>query len=101
MITSVFDPQPEDQKADFDFLKQMELDEIESNSKESGWTEDHQRTFWMFTMFKMFRHQTSRTRFIRNARLEQEINNHNKRSTRPPFKVFVPTNGDRFDTWGG
>ena len=105
MHTIVFDLQPENQKADFDFLKQMELDELESNSKESEsnskeseWTEIILRTFWMF---RTFRHQSSRTRVIRNALPEQEINNHKQRSTRPPFNVFVPTNDDRFDTWGG
>ena len=102
MHTIVFDLQPENQKAGFDFLEQMELDEIESNSKESEWTEIILRTFWMFRMSRqMFRHQSSRTRVIRNALPEQEINNHKQRSTRPPFNVFVPTNDDRFDTWGG
>ena len=93
MHTIVFDRQPENQKADFDFPKRMELDNVNSNPKESSWTMDHQRMFWMF------RHQ--RTRFIRTPLFDQEINNHNQRSTRPPFKVFVPTNQDRFDTWGG
>ena len=102
MHTIVFDLQPENQKADFDFLKQMEFDEIESNSKESEWTEIILRTFWMFRISRqLFRHQSSRTRVIRNALPEQEINNHKQRSTRPPFNVFVPTNDDRFDTWGG
>ena len=99
MHTTVFDLQPESQKADFDFLKKRELDEIESNAKESEWTEIIQRTFWMY---RMFRHQSSRTRVIRNALSEQEVNNHKQRSTtRPPFNVFLPTNDDRFDAWGG
>ena len=104
MQTTVFDLQPESQKADFDFLKKMELDEIESNTKDSKseWTEIIQRTFWMFQIKRMFRHQYSRrTRVIRNALSEQEVNSNKQRSTRPPFNVFLPTNGDRFDAWGG
>ena len=102
MQTTVFDLQPENQKAEFDFLKKMELDEIESNPKESEWTEIIQRTFWMFQIKRMFRHQYSRrTRVIRNALSEQEVNSNKQRSTRPPFNVFLPTNDDRFDAWGG
>ena len=101
MQTTVFDLQPENQKAEFDFLKKMELDEVESNPKESEWTEIIQRTFWMFRIKRMFRHQFSRTRVIRNALSEQEVNDHKQRSTRPPFNVFLPTNDDRFDAWGG
>ena len=103
MQTTVFDLQPENQKAEFDFLKKMELDEIESNTKDSKseWTEIIQRTFWMFRIKRMFRHQFSRTRVIRNALSEQEVNDHKQRSTRPPFNVFLPTNDDRFDAWGG
>ena len=101
MQTNVFDLQPENQKADFDFLKKMELDGIESNSKESEWTEIIQRTFWMFQIKRMFRHQSSRTRVIRNALSEQEVNNPKQSTTRPPFNVFLPTNDDRFDAWGG
>ena len=83
---------------------------IQKESK-SDWMVDLQRMLWIEKssnnggQFQRLRHQSSRMnrRFIRKDRGQRDPRNQYNTTTRQPrtINIFAPSNGDRFDAWGG